>query len=786
MRLSLNYIITVFGEIYSKDGYKTKKEILTSISSIIDKKFSSDKIDYNLYREIKNGKRQIPKRFIKNINRHSLDNLYIKSFKKFFNDEQLNNAIRFILEKAITDDQEFPKELFLLTGEPFNRIFYIEDTYDFFINLIFYCYINIKHPTGENVDVNSIIKNFNSYSIPCSNLEETLFAYKNKYKDYYQKACLEISKINTILYRNETIDFYKIYIANDLVYYPSNKDEEIIELNGHDTLPIKYFKAFGNYTSLVAGAGYGKSMFLKHLFLCETIDKVKDDEKLRLIPIFIEAKRYTPSIKLEQMVYKEINKYINVSKADILADLLKGGFLLLIDGLDELKSNFINEFYYDLNNFVQKYKVNKFVTSSRPVEKYETLKHFKPINLKGLTLKKSKALISKLPKYDDEIKNEFLTDLTNNSCFYKGDVRYSNPMLLTLMFMIYIKNKSIPDKYHEFYEEAYYLLYDEHDKIKNNSGREYKTGLGKLELLQLISEFSYILTTTQDYSFTKFDIVKTINKIKKTNIKYNFNVDDFISDMLENVNLFYYINDEYHFYHRSFQEFFTAYYLQLMDDETFIKLPEWFNKINKNKINKRFKNKRLTVLDLASAGRGELAFLKSIDFDKTNEMLIKPHIRKYITGSSEDDKLKYIEKAYTSVEGGYDTYDVIKDHLLSLIIENEISSIESSILPTNCDFDEYKKDGYWIIKVDVEDKGYYLEKYYYKDLINLSNKNKEEYNKLIEENEIDINNPEAYDYSIPVNDIIKNKDKFKKIIDVLLNDKQHFMIAFNYLYSLIY
>ena len=59
--------------------------------------------------------------------------------------------------------------------------------------------------------------------------------------------------------------------------------------------------------------------------------------------------------------------------------------------------------------------------------------------------------------------------------------------------------------------------------------------------------------------------------------------DDFITDLTDNLNLFYLENDKYHFIHRSFQEYFTANYCRLLTDKEFAKLPTWFDNLTKNK-----------------------------------------------------------------------------------------------------------------------------------------------------------------------------------------------------------
>ena len=62
---------------------------------------------------------------------------------------------------------------------------------------------------------------------------------------------------------------------------------------------------------------------------------------------------------------------------------------------------------------------------------------------------------------------------------------------------------------------------------------------------------------------------------------------------------------------------------------------------------------------------------------------------------------------------------------------------------------------------------------------------KEERDAYIAENRIDINNPNTFDYKIPVEDIIKDQEKFSELIKLIDDDKHELKRLFKKLAELI-
>ena len=105
-------------------------------------------------------------------------------------------------------------------------------------------------------------------------------------------------------------------------------------------------------------------------------------------------------------------------------------------------------------------------------------------------------MINKLPNIDSDKKTAFCS-LLDQGGFKKYNEIASNPLLLTLMFMVFMSKGKLPSKAYQFYEKAYEVLFYEHDSIKGYKDRIYQTKLKRLEFSKILSEFCFITTTIE-------------------------------------------------------------------------------------------------------------------------------------------------------------------------------------------------------------------------------------------------------------------------------------------------
>lgn len=597
------------------------------------------------------------------------------------------------------------------------------------------------------------------------------------YKEYLSKSRKKLAKVKTILF--DEVNFYDIYIANNIHIINKENSHFITEegqLKGYLATTKEFTDKYGHYVSIQANGGYGKSMFMKHLFLCDGLENYKY-EKSNLIPILISVKQYHGSeTKLIDMAFDSINTYVDLSRDEFLADLKKGYFLFLFDGLDEIKSHLQIEFIDELTTLTSKYEDNYYVTTARASEIMVSQFGYKKLELEGLTLERAQKMISKMPGYDDELKKSFNEDLEFSWRSYKTICE--NPLLLNIMFLIYKeKNKKMPVNLFEFYDNAYEVMYEKHNMIQNHR-REYKTKLSKNDLKKVISEFCYLLYQEQEYEFDDRKAMQIMNSSPRLS---SISVDDFLFDFNKNLNLIYLEDGKYKFIHRLFQEFFVANYLSTLPNNEYDGLIDWFEKITKQKQRYIFASRGSTILNM----------LYEMDKKRCLDKIIKPVLQPYIKKEyTKSNYLNYYDKVLGILVVADYQSSAIKHPLIRLICDGLRITMNFDIHDCKDEFDSQYISDYMLYEIDFPDNDdiHTCSPVLKSDIDdrtkNMSYDEKQEY---IEKNICDYDATDEPIYEIPIRDIINWPERFPDLCSKLFsNEKNYFRDHYQALYDLMY
>ena len=377
--------------------------------------------------------------------------------------------------------------------------------------------------------------------------------YKTAYEKYLINTEQKVSKIKTIIYRRAPKDLYSFYECIGVLYNGKTINTE----NINNILEI------GNKIIVTGTGGVGKSILFKHLFL----NTVAETE---YIPVLIELRSFNIYDVKDIFIYTAIYKCLVDNGFELSEDyfeysLREGAYIIFFDGYDEVNRDKTEKITSEIKSLSEKYGENKFFISSRPSEEFIGWNDFCEVETLKLNKQQALNLVKKL-EFDEVVKDTFYKEL-DRTLYDKYESFTSNPLLLNIMLLTFQKHASIPERLNDFYDEAFVTLFNVHDATKDSYVRDIRSGLG-CEDFKLV--FSYICFKSYfngEFQFSESRLRFYIHQAKEKFDRFNFTVENFQEDLTQSVCMLVKEGGTYRFSHRSFQEYFAAWYTcKLVDD----------------------------------------------------------------------------------------------------------------------------------------------------------------------------------------------------------------------------
>lgn len=304
--------------------------------------------------------------------------------------------------------------------------------------------------------------------------------------------------------------------------------------------------------------------------------------------------------------------------------------------------------------------------TSRPVEQIYCWDEYRILELCPMKKGQVKNLIQKLD-FDETTKEKFINEL--NQDFYEKYERFASiPLTLSILFITYIENTTIPETLQEFYEVAFDTLLYRHDQMKEGYTRNLKSELGRLKFREIFIRFCYATYFKDMYSFSDVCLMEQLSEaIKK--IDQSVDTDSYKDDLVDVTCMLIRDGQEYTFLHRSFQEYFAAYYVSRMFDKN----------------QKIFCSKFINALDfLPTKAFDFFRILRNIEQNKFDAIVLQPIFEKiyklYI--ALNNDIVSLISKLYSITTLG-DTYGLVyvprRDESDVDVTENELYLLDDLI-----------------------------------------------------------------------------------------------------------
>lgn len=369
--------------------------------------------------------------------------------------------------------------------------------------------------------------------------------------DYVISQKDKFEKLKTFLFQNDRINFYDTFFPLNLKGIAPNGKTYIVEINNN----LENVFENGNCITIIGDAGSGKSMLMKHFFLYYL-------DYLMEIPLFVELRNLN---SYEGTFSDYINNLIFNNRLSpngkILERIMSAGqFLFILDGYDELHDTIKNNRIDEINQFIDKYRKNYFILSSRPGAGVESIPRFN--NLKVSEIKRNQII---------DFVNRQLSIFENRSLLEEKIIKVikdpknedyldymSNPMLLTMFIFTFKNHPELPHAKSEFYYNVFDTLCTRHDNFsKSGDLHQRKTNLKTEDFKDILKWFSYYSYFSGQFNFDKQYFVSKLEHIKKKR-KLDFNIDDLIYDLTVNISIIIIDGCKYKFPHRSLQEYFIA------------------------------------------------------------------------------------------------------------------------------------------------------------------------------------------------------------------------------------
>lgn len=365
------------------------------------------------------------------------------------------------------------------------------------------------------------------------------------FEEYIAANLERIGTVKTLVHPDEPIPIDAIYTP--LTFRLNNRrvsDTDVIY-----ALPRK------KRVLIVGTAGGGKSMFIRHL--CLTMLTSFDS----ILPIYFELRSLNEAEEpsLLDAIHRSVSHHIrDLSKDDFLRFIHGGRFALILDGFDEVNYDVRNNLARELTALCSMNPKAVVAVTTRPEEDLSSLNNFHVYHADAMSKKQTLSLLSKLD-YDPERKTLFMSRVEKT--LYDDHTEFlSNPLLATMMLMTYSHRSDIPNSMHVFYQQAFEVLFERHDRSKGVYTRKSRSNLRLDEFQRLFSHFCASSYAAEDFTFGHNRILEYVGSA----IQYEnctCQPEDVLADLLESTCLMQRDGLNFSFVHRSFQEYFAAVFI---------------------------------------------------------------------------------------------------------------------------------------------------------------------------------------------------------------------------------
>ena len=350
-------------------------------------------------------------------------------------------------------------------------------------------------------------------------------------------------------------------------YFDSNSDER------QDGTQVANDK---QYLMLLGGPGVGKSTFLRKVGL-EALKEKDGSFAHECIPVFLELKRFTEEqIDIEVLITQEFETCGYPYPEHLANAALKSGkLLILFDGLDEVPTANVDNVIRKIGDFVHQYSQNRFIASCRTAIYKGGFTRFTEVEMADFDDSQIETYIknwfdSTPHQYryqlDKEMKTAEQCWKALNTIGHNATKELArNPLLLTLLCMVYDNSQNFPQNRADLYEKALSIFLEEwvaEKRIRREESISQYLDIAAEK--RMLSEIAAKNFEVDSLFFSESEILAQIQEFGKGNANTppTFNASKILETILVDQGLFVErVKGSYSFSHLTFQEYLTANYI---------------------------------------------------------------------------------------------------------------------------------------------------------------------------------------------------------------------------------
>lgn len=269
-------------------------------------------------------------------------------------------------------------------------------------------------------------------------------------------------------------------------------------------------KAVQQYSKLIVFGkpGVGKTTFLKYL----AIQCIEEQFTSDCIPIFISLKDFAEAPKQHDIldyIAQQLSNYGIVDAKVKVEQLLKQNkILVLLDGLDEVREEDSKKVLKQIQDFSYQFHNNKVVITCRIAAKEYTFQGFTEVEVADFDEDQIATFAQNWFKLSDPVKDKrFIKTLNENKPIQE---LATNPLLLTLLCLVFDKAGNFPVNRSELYTEGIDVLLRKWDVKRNIERDEVYNNLSLQLKKNLLSQIALTTFEQNNYFFKQKTVERYI------------------------------------------------------------------------------------------------------------------------------------------------------------------------------------------------------------------------------------------------------------------------------------